>query len=269
MLLGAGRMGSAMMRGWLAAGLAAEKVVVIDPAPSQDAQALINTHGVRLNPPLEEVRPAVLVVAVKPQVLEDVLRTLPGNVAQARPLVLSIAAGKPVQAFTRMLGEVPVVRAMPNTPAAVGRGMTGFFASPAVSDAQKALAEALLAVLGDVVEVPREADIDKVTAISGSGPAYVFLLAECLAEAGMALGLEKKTAERLARQTVVGAAALLDAEDTDASALRRAVTSPGGTTEAALKLLMDEQAGLCALMRRATAAAEQRARELAGDDETN
>lgn len=268
-LLGAGRMGTAMLKGWLAAGLDAARVVVVDPAPSEAVREMAAARGPRLNPPLRDVRPAVLVVAVKPQVLDEALRALPAGLAAARPLVLSIAAGKPVRAFTAALGDVPVVRAMPNTPAAVGKGMTGFFASAGVSDAQKALARALLAVLGDVVEVPTEADIDKVTAISGSGPAYVFLLTECLARAGEALGLEAETAARLARQTVVGAAALLEAPDADAAALRRAVTSPGGTTEAALRVLMDEEAGLCAMMRRATAAAEQRARELAGDENTD
>ena len=262
LLLGAGRMGTAMLKGWLEAGLDAAQVVVCDPNPSQAARALIEAHGIRLNPDLSAVKPAVLVVAVKPQVLEEALAALPAAVAQARPLVLSIAAGKPVAAFTRALGDVPVVRAMPNTPAAVGKGMTGLYAAEGVSDERKALARALLAVLGAVVEVPEEADIDRVTAISGSGPAYVFLLTECLERAARRLGLAPEVAAQLARQTVIGAAALLEQSDEPAKALRRAVTSPGGTTEAALRILMDEEKGLCALMEAATRAAEKRAREL-------
>ena len=257
-------MGLAMLKGWLAAGLSAGSVAVLEPTPSPALRELAQAHRLRLNPPPESLSPAVLVVAVKPQVLAEALAALPGNIAEARPLVLSIAAGTPVATFTAVLGDVPVVRAMPNTPAAIGRGMTGLYASETVTDAQRALARALLAVLGDVVEVPAEADIDKVTAISGSGPAYVFLLAECLAEAGAALGLDERTAARLARQTIIGAAALLDEAEESPAELRRAVTSPGGTTEAALKVLMHDEDGLCRLMRRATAAAERRARELAG-----
>ena len=263
LLLGAGRMGTAMLRGWLEAGLEPARMMVMDPTPSPAARELIDAHGIRLNP--EAPAPAVLVVAVKPQVMAEALATLPGTVKEARPLVLSIAAGTPVRAFTRALGEVPVVRAMPNTPAAVGKGMTGLFASPEVSREQKALARALLAVLGQVVEVETEADIDKVTAVSGSGPAYVFLLTECLAQAARALGLPDQQADALARQTVIGAAALLENAEDDPAELRRAVTSPGGTTEAALKVLMRENAGLCALLEEAVKAAEQRARELAGD----
>lgn len=261
LLLGAGRMGSAMLRGWLAAGLDPARVVVMDPAPSPAARELIEAHDICLNP--DAPAPAVLVAAVKPQIMAEALATLPESVKRARPLVLSIAAGTPVRAFTEALGDVPVVRAMPNTPAAVGKGMTGFFAASDVSEEQKTLARALLAVLGEVVEVASEADIDKVTAVSGSGPAYVFLLTECLAQAARALGLPQGEADALARRTVIGAAALLEASGDDPAALRRAVTSPGGTTEAALKVLMREEDGLCALLEEAVKAAERRATELA------
>ena len=263
-LLGAGRMGTAMLKGWLKAGLAPMQVVVMDPSPSPEARALVEEHGIRLNPDAAALSPAVLVVAVKPQVLDEVLAALPASVKEARPLVLSIAAGKPVSAFTAALDAVPVVRAMPNTPAAIGKGMTGFFASQAVTEAQKVLARALLAVLGDVVEVASEEDIDRVTAVSGSGPAYVFLLTECLAEAARALGLPQDVAETLARRTIIGAAALMERSGDEPAELRRAVTSPGGTTEAALRVLMDREAGLCRLMEEAVKAAEKRARELAG-----
>ena len=263
-LLGAGRMGTAMLKGWLQAGLPPVKVVVLDPSPSTETQALIERHGIRLNPDATALAPAVLVVAVKPQVLDEALASLPNSVEAARPLVLSIAAGKPVSAFTGVLGHVPVVRAMPNTPAAVGEGMTAFFASPDVTEDQKGLASALLAVLGEVMEVASEEDIDKVTAVSGSGPAYVFLLTECLAQAARALGVPGDVADTLARQTVIGAAALMKQTGEKPADLRRAVTSPGGTTEAALRVLMNEDDGLCQLMESAVKAAERRARELAG-----
>lgn len=263
LLLGAGRMGSAMLKGWLQAGIDPKQVAVLDPSPAPAAREMIERHGIRLNPPAPA--PAVLVAAVKPQVMAEALAALPGSVKTARPLVLSIAAGTPVAAFTGALGDVPVVRAMPNTPAAVGKGMTGFFASGNVSEEQKALARALLGVLGRVAEVETEADIDKVTAVSGSGPAYLFLLTECLARAARALGLPAESADELARQTVIGAAALLEASGDEPAELRRAVTSPGGTTEAALEVLMREDGGLCALLEEAVKAAERRARELAGN----
>ncbi len=264
-LMGAGRMGAAMLKGWLEAGLDPTRVVVLDPSPSAEALALIEAHDIRLNPADDAaLAPAVLVTAVKPQVMAQALAGLPAAVKRARPLVLSIAAGTPVAAFADALGDAPVVRAMPNTPAAIGKGMTGFFASAGVSDAQKALARALLGVLGHVTEVTTEADIDKVTAVSGSGPAYVFLLTECLARAARELGLPAEVADELARRTVIGAAALLERSGEDPAALRRAVTSPGGTTEAALEVLMADDDGLCHLMERAVKAAERRARELAG-----
>ncbi len=267
LLLGAGRMGSAMLRGWLASGLPADRIVVLDPAPSEEVRRLAGDAGPILNPPAGEFGDvSVLVAAVKPQVMDEALSGIaPALSAGGTPLILSIAAGRTITSFKRHFGEdAPVIRAMPNTPAAIGEGITGFAASPEVSEAQKNMARALLSALGEVVEVADESLIDAVTAVSGSGPAYVFLLAECLAEAGVRQGLPPELAARLAQATVSGAGALLKASGEAPAALRRAVTSPGGTTAAALEVLMDDREGLCRLMERAVAAAARRSRELAG-----
>ncbi len=270
-LLGCGRMGLAMLRGWLKAGLSPERLLVIEPRPTRELRQLAREHGFALAetapPSGERLRNTnVLVAAVKPQVLTDALAPLVAELGDARPLVLSIMAGKPIAAFRKLLGEVPVVRAMPNTPAAIGHGITGMVAGADASPEQVSLARALLAVLGDVVVVDNEDDIDSITAISGSGPAYAFLFVECLAQAARELGLPADTAERLARRTMTGAAALLERDDETPAALRQAVTSPGGTTEAALRVLMNEGEGLCALLADAARAARKRARELARDD---
>ena len=263
-LLGCGRMGLAMLRGWLEAGLPSNRLHIIEPAPADELAELTLSSGLRWAPaPISLENTAVLVVAVKPQVLQEALKPVATALKGAKPLVISIVAGKPVSAFQEILGPLPVVRAMPNTPAAIGKGITGFVASKEVSEDQRELAAALLRVLGEVWQVTDEADIDKITAISGSGPAYVFLMAECLAEAARKLGLPEDMADDLALHTLAGAAALLEQGEDDAAELRRAVTSPGGTTEAALKILMDEKSGLCQLLEKATKAAEQRARELA------
>jgi pyrroline-5-carboxylate reductase len=267
LLLGAGRMGSAMLRGWLAAGVDPGLIMVQEPAPAGLLRELVDRHGLLLNPPPDRLaRAAVLVVAVKPQVMDAALAPLAPLFAERPPLVLSIAAGRTIASFKRHFGDTtPVVRAMPNTPAAIGRGISAFCASPEVDMAGKALARALLEALGEVVEVPQEEQMDAVTAVSGSGPAYVFLLAECLEQAALAEGLPADVAARLARATVAGAGALLDQAPEPPAALREAVTSPGGTTAAALGVLMEEEGGLCRLMRRAVAAATRRSRELAGE----
>ncbi len=267
LLLGAGRMGSAMIGGWLKAGLAPSALAVIDPAPPEQTARLLKARGCALNPPPEELTDTeILVVAVKPRMTDEALRPLAEVLRPAAPLILSIAAGRTIASFKALFGkDAAVIRAMPNTPAAIGRGITGFAASAEVSPAQKRTARALLAALGEVVEVEGEALMDAVTAVSGSGPAYVFLLAECLAKAGEAQGLPADLAGRLARATVEGAGALMEKTDEPPAALRRAVTSPGGTTAAALETLMDERGGLCDLMTRAVAAAAARAKELAKD----
>jgi pyrroline-5-carboxylate reductase len=207
------------------------------------------------------LKAGVLFLAVKPQVMEAVLPTVRGVVGP-QTVVVSVAAGKTLAFLEKHLGEAAMVRAMPNTPAMVGRGVTGAFANARVSAEQRDGVNALLRVSGPVEWVPAEADIDSVTALSGSGPAYVFYLVECMAEAGRKLGLQADLAMRLARETVAGAGELLHQSPDDAQRLRQNVTSPGGTTAAALSVLMAEDA-MQPLFDKALAAARKRAEELA------
>lgn len=256
-LVGAGKMGSAMLEGWLKNGLDPARTVVFDPS----AAGL--PAGVTLNPSPASVTDAeVIVIAVKPQVMEDVL---PGIAVMkaSRPLVLSVAAGKTIASFARHFGDdAAIIRTMPNTPAAVGRGITAMAANARVSPAQKELAGKLLAAIGEVVSVEREELIDAVTAVSGSGPAYVFYLTECMAAAGVKLGLSQELATQLARATVAGAGELMRQSGTAASTLRENVTSPKGTTYAALQVLMAAD-GMMPLFEKALKAAADRSRELA------
>ena len=261
-LVGAGKMGGALLRGWVGRGWSS-RLTVIDPAPAPALVADAARHGFRLAASPEGLpKAATLVLAVKPQMLDAVTPSL-AALCGPDTLLISIMAGKTAADLSaRLPGRV--VRAMPNTPAAVGRGVTGAFAAAGVDADGVARATALLEAVGTVEWLPDEGLIDAVTAVSGSGPAYVFHLVEALAEGGVALGLEAAQAERFARATVAGAGALLDAEaGTGADELRRNVTSPGGTTAAALGVLMGEGA-LTTLMREAVRAARDRARELAG-----
>jgi pyrroline-5-carboxylate reductase len=263
-LVGAGKMGAAMLEGWLALGLAPAAVTVLDPKPSAELRALAAERGFRLNPAAGDTQPPeIFVLAIKPQMLDAVGPGLAPLVGPAT-LVVSILAGKTIAGIKGALASTgPVVRAMPNLAASIGRGATGAYASPETSARQRAAAHALLAGNGLVEWVDSEDLIDAVTAVSGSGPAYVFHLVECLAEAGLAAGLEAEVAQRLAQATVEGAGELLRTSGLDPATLRRNVTSPGGTTAAALEVLMAED-GLAPLMRRAVEAAKRRAGELAG-----
>jgi pyrroline-5-carboxylate reductase len=255
-------MGGALIGGWLAAGLDPAAVVVVDPQPPEDSAAALSAAGIV---PVAQVpeRPArVLVIAVKPQIIAAVLPALRPAVGP-ETIALSIAAGTTIATLKAGLGAGAVVRAMPNTPAQIGRGITGAVAEAAVGEAGRALATALLAAAGEVVWVADEGLIDAVTAVSGSGPAYVFLLAECLAAAGVAAGLPPELAARLARATVSGAGELLHRSELPPETLRRNVTSPNGTTAAALAVLMADD-GLQPLLVRAVAAARRRSEELAG-----
>jgi pyrroline-5-carboxylate reductase len=259
-LAGAGKMGSAMLSGWLAQGLAAKNIVVIEPQPSDDIRALA-AGGVRLNPPAKHIgEVAALVIALKPQAFRE---AGPGLRPYAAPstLVVSIMAGMTVASIATVCGG-RVVRAMPNTPAAIGRGITVAVAAKDVVDAQREAADALLRATGSVEWVDDEGLMDAVTAVSGSGPAYIFLLAEELARAGVAAGLPEVLATKLARETVSGSGELLHRSELSAATLRQNVTSPGGTTAAALEVLMGAD-GLQSLMTRAVAAATRRSRELA------
>ncbi len=265
LLVGCGKMGGAMLDGWLAAGTAS-RVVVVDRAGlpasvSGDARVALAAGAAGLP---DGFVPDVVVLAVKPQVMEE---ALPAYRALVRPgtVFLSIAAGKTIAYFERLLGEeAVVVRSMPNTPAAIGRGMTVAVANSRVSEAQRALSDRLLRAVGDVAWVEDEGLLDPVTALSGSGPAYVFFLVEAMARAGEAAGLPADLALRLARATVSGSGALLDAAPQQEPAdLRKAVTSPNGTTQAALEVLMAPD-GLQPVLTAAIAAAARRSRELAG-----
>jgi len=262
LLAGAGKMGGAMLEGWLALGLAAKNLAVIEPQPSREIAAL-SARGLRLNPSRDAVGDvAAVVVAVKPQVADEVMPTLAPFVGGAT-VVVSIMAGRTMRFLATTLPSAAIVRAMPNTPAAIGRGITVAVANARVSDAQRALVDALLSAVGAVEWVADEALMDAVTALSGSGPAYVFLLAEAMARAGTAAGLPAALAATLARATVAGAGELLHRSALGAATLRQNVTSPGGTTAAALEVLMAE-GGLERLMTAAIAAATKRSRELAG-----
>jgi len=257
-LAGAGKMGGAMLTGWLAQGLAPAHVVVIEPAPSAETAALA-AKGVQLNPKdIGSVE--TLVVAVKPQSFRAAAAALKPLVGHTT-LVVSIMAGMTIASIEQMCGGA-VVRAMPNTPAAIGRGITVAVAAKAVSAAQRARANALLSSIGAVEWVDDETLMDAVTAVSGSGPAYIFLLAEELARAGIEAGLPEALATKLARETVAGSGELLHRSDLAAETLRQNVTSPGGTTAAALSVLMSKD-GLQQLMIRAVAAATARSKELA------
>jgi len=262
LLAGAGKMGGALLEGWLALGLEPKHIVVIEPAPAGHLTALAD-RGVRLNPPRDRIgEVAAVMVAVKPQVAPEVMPALAPLVGAAT-VVVSIMAGRTLQFLEAALPGAAVIRAMPNTPAAIGRGITVAVANARVSREQRGLVHTLLSTVGAVEWAPDEALMDAVTALSGSGPAYVFLLAEAMARAGVAAGLPPALAETLARATVAGSGELLHRSPLDAATLRQHVTSPGGTTAAALDVLM-AQDGLEPLMTKAIAAATKRSRDLAG-----
>ena len=265
-LVGAGKMGGALLRGWLDLGLEAARIRVIEPAPAASIRGLCEAHGVRLDldPGQSGPPPEVLVLAVKPQMLEATTPQLVGSADEAT-LVISILAGKTMQNVLDRLPRVrAIVRAMPNLPAAIGCGMTGAVANSAVTPAQRQRADALLSAVGAIEWLVDEALVDALTGVSGSGPAYVFYLAECLAEAGEVAGLPRATAERLARATIEGAGALLtQMADQSPAVLRESVTSPGGTTAAALEILMGKD-GLKQIIQKAVLAAKKRAAELSG-----
>lgn len=264
-LLGAGKMGGAMLDGWLNLGLPAHLAVVLDPNLPVDAAARLKARGVAVNPPLHQIAaPAVVLLAVKPQVAPDALPQV-SPVVKPGTLVVSIMAGRTLSFLSGFFPEgTPLVRAIPNTPAAIGRGVSVAVPSTTVSAADRDLAATLLGAIGIVEWVADEELMDAATAVSGSGPAYVFLLAEVLAEAGLAAGLPADLAARIARATVAGSGALLDDSPLPAATLRQNVTSPGGTTAAALAVLMHETRGFGPLMEEAVAAATRRGKELAG-----
>jgi pyrroline-5-carboxylate reductase len=264
LVAGAGNMGGALITGFLQRGIAPRTIIVQDPAPPPAVASLLAQNAIACHATISDLpeAPAVILVAVKPQIMEEAFPPL-AKLAGPSTLVLSIAAGRSIASFERHLRPgAAVIRCMPNTPAAIGRGITVAVANRHVTAKQRQLAETLLSAVGEVAFVEDEALIDPVTAVSGSGPAYVFLLTECLAEAGVRAGLAPEIAARLARATIAGAGELMHRSPLPPDQLRRNVTSPNGTTAAALSILMGEP-GLADLLTRAVAAATRRGQELA------
>ncbi len=256
-LLGCGKMGSAMLQGWLDQGLSPGAVWVIDPKPSDWVQGT----GVHINAELP-ASPAIVLIAVKPQMMGDALPQITA-MGQGATLFLSVAAGTTLAAFEAAFGaDTPIIRSMPNTPAAVGKGITAIAGNTKASAAHLDMAEMLLKAVGQVVRLDSEDQMDAVTGVSGSGPAYVFHMIECLAAAGKAQGLAPDLAMQLAKATVAGAGALAETAKESPAQLRVNVTSPNGTTQAGLEVLMDEATGLPPLMDQTVAAATDRSKEL-------
>ena len=261
-LLGAGKMGAAMLAGWLARGLDPRQLTVLEPQPVNSIKALTR-RGVALNPEGGLPTASAIVIAIKPQSAPEAVSTLKPFIGKST-LALSIMAGRTLSFLEQALPpDTAIVRAMPNTPASIGRGITVACPNGKVSARQRRLASDLLAAAGTVEWIADETLMDAVTALSGSGPAYVFLLAEALAQAGVAAGLPQTLADKLARETVAGSGELLHRSPLAAATLRENVTSPGGTTAAALDVLMAGD-GLAPLLKKAVAAATQRSRKLAG-----
>jgi pyrroline-5-carboxylate reductase len=266
-LVGAGKMGSAMLEGWMARGLDPDQTMVFDPQPSREILAYCQGNRIKINPNMREIEPPqVLVLATKPQTLDAAAPSV-AKVIGPSTLVVSVLAGKTLADLKRVLPNArAIVRAMPNLPVSVRRGVTAVVGNDGLFDYQRHLTQGLFDALGHTEWVTKEGHLDAVTALSGSGPAYVFHLTECLAQAGVEAGLPMEIAERLARATVVGAGELMHQTDLPAGKLRHNVTSPGGTTAAALAVLTGEsgEASLSGLMREAVLAAKRRAEELAG-----
>ncbi|MEJ6401493.1 pyrroline-5-carboxylate reductase [Yoonia sp. 2307UL14-13] len=257
-LLGCGKMGSAMLAGWLTHGLPSQSVWIIDPHPSD----WLHTQQVHLNTDLPS-DPAIVIIAVKPQMMGDALPVM-AALGNGSTCFVSIAAGTPIAHFEDVLGpQTPIIRAMPNTPAAVGQGMTALIGNDQITDKHMNMAETLLQAVGRTVRLEDETQMDAVTAVSGSGPAYVFHMIEAMAAAGQAEGLSSALALELAKATVAGAGALAMTAKEDPTQLRVNVTSPNGTTQAGLDVLMDERKGLKHLMKNTVKAAADRSRDLA------
>ena len=261
-IVGCGKMGSALLKGWLAEGLDPNEITIIDPNPSD----WLIKQTVRLNKTLP-INPSIVLIAVKPQMMPDVVPKL-NKLGNSKTLFISIAAGTSISYFQRILGnQTPIVRAMPNTPASIGKGITAIIANAYVSDIELKTIEKLLSSVGEIVSLDSEEQMDAVTAVSGSGPAYVFHLIEALADAGQANGLNAELSMTLAKATVAGAGLLAEKSNEDPTNLRINVTSPGGTTAAALKILMDQDTGFNPLLSKAVEAASNRSKELRGSED--
>jgi pyrroline-5-carboxylate reductase len=256
-LLGCGKMGSAMLAGWLQAGVDPKTIYAVDPFPSEWLQQ----QGIHLNTELPKA-PDLVLIAVKPQMMTDALPALTA-MGNSDTVFLSVAAGISITTYQGILGDqTPIIRAMPNTPAAIGQGITALIGNSSTNSKQLEMAEDLLAVIGQVVHLQTEAQMDAVTGVSGSGPAYVFHMIETLAKAGAAQGLSPDLAMQLAKATVAGAGALAMHSNETPEQLRINVTSPNGTTQAGLDVLMDTDTGLAPLIDKTVTAATQRSKEL-------
>lgn len=264
-LVGAGKMGMAMADGWLDAGLSPDRLILVDPNPSSAVRNKASTVGLTVYQSVPNKDAQVILLAVKPQVADEVLASIKPAIGD-QTVLISVMAGISISKMEKLSGCAKVIRAMPNTPAQIGKGITGVFSNKAVDPQDRMVADNLLEASGDVVWLNEEDDINKVTGVAGSGPAYVFHMVEALAEAAEANGMTPEMAMRFARQTIVGAASLLEYDSqTSAAQLRENVTSPNGTTYAGLQVLMAED-GLVPLMEKTVKAATARAREL-GEDE--
>ncbi len=253
-LYGGGKMGFAMLKGWLASGVSPKNIAVFDPSPSQDVK---DAH-VHINP--DKFDADVVILAVKPQIMPDLLKS---TEFPKHSMIVSVAAGIPLAQYEKTFGkQTRIVRAMPNTPSAVGAGITAIVGNKAVKPSDLDMAEGLLKAVGDVVRLDDEKQMDVVTGLSGSGPAYVFYMIEAMREAGEAEGLSPEISRKLALATVSGAGLLAQRSGVDASELRQNVTSPGGTTQAGLEVLMDKKTGLAPLMQKTVRQAAERSREL-------
>lgn len=260
-VVGPGKMAMALVRGWLASGFPADNIVLVHPSPSDKTKEFAADVGLRLVAELSKGEADFIMLAVKPYKMVEIMQGLRAQITP-QTVVFSVAAGTSLATMQDALGSDRVIRTMPNTPSQVGKGVTGVVAGPGVSDEDCQAVDGLLSASGLVVWLDDEADIDALTSLSGSGPAYVFHLVEAMAAAGVAQGLPEEAAMVLARQTIVGAAALMEADPTDVSTLRENVTSPKGVTFEALKILMDQDTGMTPLLTRAMSAAKKRSREL-------
>ena len=260
-LVGAGNMGGAMLRGWIANGMRPEKIKVLDPSPSEKMKnTLLKSKIWHAESPKGMTPPDVLLLAIKPQMMEEVLPQLGGLVSE-RTVVVSVAAGTTISTICKALGDVAAIRVMPNTPSLVLRGMSVGCPNERTNNAQRNRVNSLMSAIGKMEWVEDEKLIDAVTAVSGSGPAYVFHLAECMAKAGVEAGLPEDLAMTLAIETVSGAGELLSQSEDEPAVLRKNVTSPNGTTAAALEVLMGE-GGMAPLLEKAILAAKKRSEEL-------